>query len=175
MEEQNRQIDRIEQMTQCNMEDQSFFMRYQTRMSIRLRAVVMKKHKTLIHKVRSKWPGYPMEEVSYAAMILAIKAVYAEKEQIVKLDFSDLSLVEIRNVTVRKVQLHIDKVFVRDRPKQEELLGVFGEIKMLRSLRKTQSKVGSYVAISEYLEKQHDIFADQSTVWRVWRDIEGVE
>ena len=175
MEEQNRQIDRIELMTQSNMKDQTFYLRYQSRMSIRLRTDVMQKHNKLMHKVRSRYPDYSKEEVSYAAMILAIKVVYAEKEQIVKLNFSDLSLDEIRNVTVKKIELHIDKVFVRDRPKQEELFSVLGEIKLLRSYRETQSKVGSYEAISQYLKKEHDISADASTIWRFLRNMEGEE
>ena len=170
MEEQNRQIDRIEQITKCNMEDQSFYMGFNKRVAIRERVLIMNHHRVLIHKVKQKWPNVPIAEVSYAALILASKAVYAERQKMLKLDFSDLELEEIRDVSIKKIELHIDKVFSRDSPQREKLLKVWGDIKELRKLKR--KKASSFQGISVYVKKVHKLDVGQSTIWKLWNELE---
>ena len=170
MEEENQQIDRIETITKCSMKDQKFYRGYMKRASIRLNVNIMNHHRKLLFKLKEQWSEMSNEELSYAALILANKRVYAEKEKILSLDFSDLTLEDIRNLTVKKIELHLDTVFVRNRPKREELLAVWGDVKLVHALNK--KGISSFVGLSRFLLKHHKIKVVPSTIHRLWKELE---
>jgi len=173
VDQQNRQIDRTEMVTKCNMEDQAFFMGFMKRSSIRVRVEILDRHRVLIHKVIKKWPGLAKEEASYSALILANKAVHGEKQDLLSLNFDGMSLDDIRDVTLKKVELHIDKVFKRDRPQREKLMKHWGDVKMLRALNK--KKVSSFKAIAKYLKRVHSCDVGSTLIFDTWHELEDVK
>jgi len=168
--EQNRQIDRTEMVTKCNMEDQTFFMGFFKRSSIRVRVEIMARHKVLIHKVIKQWPKLAKEEASYSALVLANKAVYGEKQGLSSLNFDGMSLDDIRDVTIKKVELYIDKVFIRDRSQREKLLKNWGVVTKLKKSKKRN--VSSFKGIARYLKKEHNFKVGSTLIFDTWHELE---
>ena len=171
VDKQNRQIDRTEMVTKSNMKDQSFYIGFMKRSSIRARIKIMDRHRVLIYKVKQKWPELSRDEASYCALVLASKAVYAEKQDLSSLNFDGMTLDNIRDVTIKKVELHVDKVFARDKSQREKLLGYWGDVQMLKATGKRG--VSSYSGIKRYLQKEYNCDVGTTLIFDTWHELEN--
>jgi hypothetical protein len=162
----NDKIDEIEKHSKVNLETQSALIRFLARLDIDTRLLVFKQHRKILFMFRDMRIDGSIEMFSYVAFLLAVKQVYADQQKIKSLNFEGMTLDEIRDLSIQKAELFLNKKFTRNKPKREQLLRHWGTIKVLRE------KGLSFRDISLYLDKNNKLNIAHSTIYALWNELE---
>jgi hypothetical protein len=127
---------------------------------------VMSNHRKLLYKLKQMHDEVNIFIVSYSALLIALQIYKVERDKLNKLDISDLSLDEIRNITSQKAKLFMQKKF-RSQTKKERLLGYWAIVKTLKA-----DEQYSFRNIKKYLKKYHQFEVSYSLIAKVWNEIE---
>lgn len=163
----NQLIDDIEQLTKVNLDEQTFLLRYLARSNTETSLKAMLGHRKILFLFKDRYEGYKLELLSYAALILAIKTIYDSRKRVENLNFKDMSLDDIREISLQKTRLFLDKEFTRSKPKREKLLRYWSEVKILRE------EGASFQAITKYLVQKRHVTCAKSTLHKLWHELEN--
>lgn len=170
MPDQELQRKNIDRICKCNREDQDFLIRYFSRQPLTLKINVMERMKKLFHSLKQKFNNIQNDELSYAAIILAIRHVYALDKMFTKKKFEDLTLEEIRDISTIKIEQFEEMTLPSSAPKRDKLLHYWASVKQCRTL--PGKKPMSFQKISKYLEKKYHFKVGHNLISEIWRELE---
>ena len=139
----------IESITKFTIEMQNQQLRIFARLQAEERLVIMKLQKSLFYGLRQKNNEVPLDLLSYASLVLAIKQHHDDFDEV------DKKLVAIKKRVTRKAR------------SREKLLCYWALIKTLRN-----DKQLSFREISRYLQKYHKFEVAHSTIYELWKELE---
>jgi hypothetical protein len=155
----------LDRLTKTNAKDQSFLLRYYSRLPIEFRVLMMQRHRKLLHTIKSSNTDVPIETISYAAMILSIKTLYSEEKKLSQKRFDDMSMEEIADLSL----LHMKKFENRQpspSPKRDKLIGYWAEVKQLKQMGK------GFRYISNYLLTKRKFKVGHTLIQTTWKQLE---
>ncbi|ADR34360.1 hypothetical protein Sulku_1699 [Sulfuricurvum kujiense DSM 16994] len=155
----------LERLLKMNEKDQSFLLRYLSRLPLEYRLDIIQRHRRLIHKLKEQHADLEVATLSYGAMLLAIKTFYNEDKQLSKKRFEDMSLEEIGELTIRQIKTFDQKRHTSS-PKRDTLIGYWAEVKTL----KTMGKGFRYIA--KFLQKKHRFEVGHTLIQTTWKQLE---
>ena len=157
----------LQRLLKINEKDQSFLLRYCSRLPLEYRLEIMQRHRRLIYKLRESNAEIGNETLSYAAMILSINTFYSEDKQVTQKRFDELSLEEIGELTLRRIKKYDHKCRPTITPKRDKLIGLWAEVKTLKQMHK-----GSRY-IAQYLLAKHKFKVGHTLIQTTWKELEG--
>jgi hypothetical protein len=158
----------LHRLVKMNEKDQSFLLRYCSRLPLEYRLEIMQRHRRLMFKLRESHAELGNEILSYAAMILSINTFYNEDKQLTQKRFDDLSLEEIGELTLRRIKKYDYKYRPTATPKRDRLIGLWAEVKTLKQMNK------GFRYISKYLLSKHKFEVGHTLIQTTWKELEGV-
>jgi len=162
----NKIIDDIEKITKVNLQEQTFLLKYLGRLTIKSRLKVMEQHRRVLFLFKDKYNKFSLELLSYASLVLTLKLTFDNRKKLDSLNFQNMSIEKIEQISLKKIELYLDKEFTRNKPKRERILRHWAEIKVLKT------KGASFQRISEYLAKKRYVTCAKSTLHRLWHELE---
>lgn len=110
--------------------NQDHFIRHFARLEAPERVVVMKKHRTMIHRLKNGNVSNPIEELSYGALLMAIAEYKNERQKISRDNFEGMDLEEIGKLADFEAEIQKAK-HKRPAPKTEAVMKHWGTVKRL--------------------------------------------
>lgn len=158
----------VEKITRTNENDRHALVRSFSRQSTDHQVTIVSSHRTLLYKLQQKYHDIkvPIATLSYCALIIAIQLDKVDQEKLKRLNISDMSLDEIREITAKRTKLFLKKQF-RKQSKRECLLNYWSVVRSL----KIDEHV-SFRKIAVYLKKYHKIDVSYSLIAKTWTEIE---
>ena len=165
-EEQYRQIDML---VKISNDDQTFLLRYFSKLPLSMKLDLEKKKKKTFHFLRERFPDIDHGILSYAAHILSIKYAYSFEQKFSTKQFANMSLEEIRDLSMLKLQKEDEKAYLKHSQKRNKLLHYWAVVKMYREHK---PKPLSFEKIAIKLRKQYNFDVSHNTINVLWREIE---
>jgi len=120
----------------------------------------------VLYKLRQNYVGEKSSLLAYCALLIIAKVLKNNQHMMQSLNFHDMSLDEILNLTVQQIQIFKHSK-ARKKHKTEQLFQYWG---LLKTLKLQQL---SYRDISAYLQKYHRIHISYSTIYKIYKKLEG--
>jgi len=159
----------IEIMCKNNQKDQSLLLRFLSKCPLLISLLVMQRHRITLHMLLQKYRNeFELEEISYSALILAIKSIYIEEQKISKNNFKDMTLEEIKDISIRKASCFLERKTQRKKSKRDKLLVYWSTVKTLRT------REASFRDISSFLKKYNKFEVSHSTIFELWKELETI-
>ena len=155
----------VEKITESNTEEHNFLLRYYARVGVSLKLEILLKHRKLLYSLKNNYSDAKIEEISYAALILSIKYQYADRKKLLDKKFEDMSLEEIRKITLINIRSFKEKKHYK-KTKKNGLLRYLGLIRMMR-----EEDIG-FRDIADYIRTEYKFKVGYSTVYDMWKEIE---
>ncbi|GIT98816.1 hypothetical protein [Sulfurovum sp. TSL1] len=162
----HRQMDRL---IKTSSEDQGLLLRYFSRLPLSIRLELEKNKKKIFHSMREKYAQINYDVLSYAAHILSIKSHYSFEKKFSTKQFQNMSLDEIRDLSMLQLQKEDEKIYLSKNGKREKLLHYWSVVKLYRSRK---PKPISFEKIEEKLEKHYSFKVSHNTINKLWRELE---
>lgn len=163
---------KIEQITKCNRKDQDFLLRYLSRLPLTLKLDLEIKRKKTFYTLQQRYKDTSNEILSYAALILAVRCMYSYEQKFSSKQFDDMTLEEIRDVSMIKVERSYEKNYMYNSPKRAKLIHYWAVVK---HCREHKPKAMSFIKISEHLKKFYNFSVGHNLISEMWRELEPVE
>jgi len=128
-ESQHKQVDKL---IKISSKDQTFLLRYFSKLPLSIRLKLEKKKKKIFHSLRESFPQISYDILSYAAHILSIKAHYSFEKKFSTKQFQNMTLDEIRDVSLIQLQKEDEKIYLSTNSKRSKLLHYWAVVKMYR-------------------------------------------
>ena len=161
---QNEIQGRIESILKMNEDDQTYLLRYFSKLPIDIRLSVLQRHRTILYRLKESSNEY-IELISYSAQILAIKSFYVEEQKMSAKKFNDMSLEEIRNLSLIKLKKYENKLPTAT-PQRDKLLHYWSVVKMLKEKGKGSRN------ISKFLKKEYRFEVSHMLINELWNELE---
>lgn len=120
----------------------------------------------ILHKLRQNYAGEKSSLLAYCALLIVAKVLKNNQQMMQSLNFHDMSLDEILNLTAQQIQIFKHSK-ARKKHKTEQLFQYWG---LLKTLKLQQL---SYRDISAYLQKYHRIHISYSTIYKIYNKLDG--
>ena len=169
VENQHKQIDLI---LKISSDDQAFLLRYFSKLSLSMKLDLEKKKKKIFHSLRDKFTAINYDALGYASHILAIKYLYGFEKKFTTKQFQDMTLNEIQNLSMIKLQKEEEKEYLKHSIKRNKLLHYWAVVKMYREHK---PKPLSFVKISKKLKKHYNFCVSHNTIAVLWRELESAK
>jgi len=158
---------KVEEITRTNENERHALVRSFLRLSTDFQIEIMSTHRKLLYKLQQKYQDVEISTLSYSALIIALQINKVNRENLKKLNLSDMSLDEIRDITSKRAKVFLRKKF-RKQTKRERLLGYWAIVRTLKNDEKY-----AFRDIEIYLEKNHQFKVSYSTIAKLWKIIEN--
>jgi hypothetical protein len=159
----------VAKITKISADDQSFLLRYLSRLPLSDRIEAEKRKKKIFHSLREKSSGKDKDLLSYAAHILTIKYMYSKEKRFTSKQFETLSIDEIREVSMIKLRKEDEKEYLKNHGKKHKLLHYWSVVKMYRQRKPKQL---SFEKISQLMKKYYNFEVSHNTIAVLWRELE---
>lgn len=169
MKNQHRQLDLILKISD---EDQVFLLKYFSKLPLVIKIELEKKKKKVFHFLREKYSDTDKSILTYAAHILSIKHEYSFEKKFSTKHFTNMSLDDIRNLSVIKLQKEDEKEYLSNSEKRNKLLHYWAVVRMYREHK---PKPLSFVKISKKLKKHYNFCVSHNTIAVLWRELESAK
>lgn len=169
MDTEEFQHKQIEKITKINRKDQTFLLRYYSKLPLAQQINLEKKKKKIFHLLRDKFTNIDFNILSYSAQILSLKTLYSFEKKFSTKKFENMSLDEIRDVSIIKLQREEEKEYLNQTEKRERTIHYWAVIKQLRTRK---PKAMSYEKISQRLLKLYGLDVSHNFLSVLWREIE---
>lgn len=156
----------VEKILKINDEEQKSLLRHLPRLSLEQRFEIFPLHNSFLHKLRQK-QNIPLSVLSYAALILAIEVYVDGIKELNKLNITEMSLDEIREISSKKAKVFLAKQY-RVQSKREKLISYWSIVVTLRKDEKY-----SFRQISAYLKKYHKFEISYNSIYAAWQKLEN--
>jgi len=156
----------VEKIVKINEDEQNALLRIFSRLPTNEKIEVMADHRKLVYKLKQMHDEISVSILSYAALIMAVQVYKTNQDKLNRLNISDLSLNEIREITAMRTKLFLQKQF-RRQSKREYLLNYWSVVRTL----KIDEQV-SFRKIAIYLKKYHKLDVSYSLIAKTWTEIE---
>lgn len=140
----------LEHIVKMTIETQNQHIRQFSRVDITMKLKIIQQQKALFHKLKSVHSDVDNTVLTLASLVLAVNY------ELGKLDDVNLNVMKIRSKNIKK------------RVKREKLLGYWA---IVRTLKLEQNM--SLRQIAQYLKKYHRLDVAHSTIYELWKEIEG--
>jgi len=157
----------VEKITRTNEDERHALVRLFSRLSTDLQIEIMSTHRKLLYKLKQQYQDVEISTLSYSALIITLQLDKVDREKQKRLNVSDMSLDEIRDITSKSAKLFLQKQF-RTQTKKEYLLGYWAIVRTLKIDEKM-----SFRQIKAYLKKHHRFEVSYSTIAKLWKIIEN--
>jgi hypothetical protein len=155
----------INRLIKTNAKDQSFLLRYFSKLPLEYRVEIANRHRKILHSLRANNSEIVVEIISYCSMILAIKTLYTEEQKLSQKLFTDMSMEEIAELSLISIK-RFDNKQASSTPKRDKLIGYWAEVTQLKKAGK-----GSRY-ISKYLLSKHRFKIGHTLIQTTWNDLE---
>ncbi len=159
----------IEKILKISRDDQKYLLKFYAKQSIEIQLNLEKKKKKTFHFLREKYTDINHGILSYCAHLLSIKSHYSFQKKFSTKKFDTLTLEEIRNISMIKLQIEDEKSYLKSSNKRSKLLHYWSVVKLYRGKK---PKPLSFVKISEKLKKHYNFSVSHNTIAVLWREIE---
>ena len=120
----------------------------------------------VLYKLRQNYVGEKSSLLAYCALLIIAKVLKNNQHMMQSLNFHDMSLDEILNLTVQQIQIFKHSK-ARKKHKTEQLLQYWG---LLKTLKLQQL---SYREMSSYLHKYHRVSISYSMIFKFFNQMEA--
>lgn len=170
MEANSNNYTQIENIIKTNRSDQTFLLRYYSRLPIELQLKLETNKKKIFHSLREKYSSaFDYSLLGYCSLILGIKVLYSQEKAFSIKKFDDMSIDEIRDISMIKIARSNEKEYQNASQKRHKTLHYWAVIKMMRSQK---PKPKSFEKISIYLKKTYSLNVSHNFLATLWREIE---
>lgn len=159
----------VNKLVKISSKDQTFLLRFFSKLPLSIRLELETKKKKIFHFLRESFPQVSYDILSYAAHILSIKAHYSFEKKFSTKQFQNMTLDEIRDVSLIQLQKENEKIYLSRNDKRSKLLHYWAVIKMYREKK---PKPLSFEKISEKLNKHYNFDVSHNTINVIWRELE---
>ncbi|MBN2895288.1 MAG: hypothetical protein JXK05_05300 [Campylobacterales bacterium] len=161
---QSTTVSEVVRLTKLNESDQAAMLRYFGKLPASLREQIMARHRVIFHQIKQSGEQLANETLSHVALLLAIKSYYAQQQRLSSKQFSEMSLEEIRNLSVLKLEKF--KAARRKIGKRERLIHLWSVVKLCKE------QGLSFREISIYLRNHHRFEVSHSLIFAMWGKLE---
>ncbi len=157
----------VEEIVKINEDEQNALLRTFAKLSTSIRVEIMANHRKLVYKIKQLHRETSISVLSYSSLLLAIQIHKTNQDKANRLNISNLSLDEIRDITSKKAKVFLNKKF-RKQTKRERLLSYWAIVKTLKYDEKF-----SFRKIAIYLKKYHKCDVSYSLIAKIWDNLEN--
>lgn len=160
---------KLEAILKCSAHDQDFLLRFFSRKTLSERLKIEKMRKVTFHMLKENKKDVENDLLSFAALIMSIRYFYANEKKFVHKTFNELTLEQIRDLTIIKLDRLNDKKYVQKTTKRQKLLHYWSIVKLCRS---HNNKPMSFIDISQYLRKNYNFKVSHNLIAQLWKELE---
>jgi len=159
----------IEAILKTSRVDQVFLLKYHSKLPLSIQLELEAKKKKTFHYLRNKYSDINYDLLSYCAHILSIKTHYSFKKKFSTKKFENMSLEEIRDISMINLKIEDEKVYLKAAGKRSKLLHYWAVVKMYRAKK---PKALSFEKISTKLKKHYNFTISHNEISKLWRKLE---
>ncbi|WP_151900494.1 hypothetical protein [Sulfurimonas hydrogeniphila] len=159
----------VTQWCKISSDDVQKLLKYFAKQPLEIQIQILKSHREVLFrgKDQMKQQSIAIEVASYIALILAVKYHYALERKLTSAKFEELSIDELKNVTMLKIKKHDAKYATKT--KRDKLIHYWSVVKQL----KKENRSFRYIAL--YLRNEHSFSISHSEIHKAWNKIEDYE
>lgn len=157
----------VDKIVKINEDEQNALLRAFSRLIVSEKVEVMVNHRKLLHKFKQVNSETSLSILSYSSLIIAVQLYMTNQDKLDKLNISDLTLDQIRDITSKKAKIFLKKQF-RKQKKREKLLSYWA---IVRTLKNNENY--GFRSIELYLKKEHKFQVSYSTIAKLWKQMEN--
>ena len=169
MHDKQELTQKVEQITKCSQEDQALLLRWLSRQYISQKLNIEKDRKKIFHTLREKYSLKNNDLLSYSALVLSMRVQYSFEKKLSSKNFAGLSIDEIQNISMIRINRLQDTQHTNSSPKRNKLIHYWAVVKMCRS---SNIKPMSFSNIAKHLKKFYNFEVGHNLISQLWRELE---
>lgn len=158
--------DFILHITKMSEKQQRQVLLFFAKLPISIRVELFEKHKIVFYKLKQVHLDASSSLLSYCALIVVASSFKNNQKMLQSANFQNLTLDEILQFSLQQIQIFKHSK-ARKKQQYEQVIKYWSLVKTLKS----QSM--SFRDISTYLQKYHRIHISYSTIYQIYKKLEG--
>lgn len=159
-------MEKVEQITKMSQKTQRSALCFFAKLPIEEKLELFEKHKTVFYKFKQAYSDISPSVLSYCALAIVASSLKNNKQMLQSANFQNLSIDEILSLSLQQIQIFKHSKS-RIQQQHEQVIKYWSLIKTLKSQNI------SFRDISVYMQKYHRISISYSTIFKIYKKIEG--